>query len=317
MNKNEFSNELRRRLSGLPQDELERTVSYFCEMIDDRVEDGMTESDAVASLQSFDEIARELAAERAPTSPNEYDGAGLRAVRVEDVNCPVILQPSGDGFVRLDYRENEKKHYEIELADGVLTVRGVPDAKWYNLIGLGAGWHAAFRPFVLSVPDRFAGDVTLRTKNAPVTASKTHITGALELCTTNTPVTARDISAGGAVTIHTTNARVSMSNLRAGGISAESSNGRLEAVHLTAQSDIALETSNGRIEVERLDAGDGITLRTSNGRVSGTVTGQLRDYSVRSRTSNGGSTLPVDMPGGSKRLEVYTSNGTIDLRFLG
>ena len=43
LNKEQFLAALGARLSGMPKADLERTLQYYREMIDDRVEDGMTE----------------------------------------------------------------------------------------------------------------------------------------------------------------------------------------------------------------------------------------------------------------------------------
>jgi uncharacterized membrane protein len=56
MNKAEFTQQLANSLAGLSQYDVNRSVDYYTEMIDDRVEDGMTEEDAVAALGSIDEI---------------------------------------------------------------------------------------------------------------------------------------------------------------------------------------------------------------------------------------------------------------------
>ena len=45
MNKQEFLTRLRLGLAGLPQEEIAERVSFYHEMIDDRVEDGLTEED--------------------------------------------------------------------------------------------------------------------------------------------------------------------------------------------------------------------------------------------------------------------------------
>ena len=48
MNKDLFMNELMARLSGLPQADIEERLAFYSEMIDDRIEDGMTEEEAAA-----------------------------------------------------------------------------------------------------------------------------------------------------------------------------------------------------------------------------------------------------------------------------
>ena len=60
MNKEHFLSELSRRLDGLNGNDLYRTLEYYAEMIDDRVEDGMSEEAAVAALGDLEAIAREI-----------------------------------------------------------------------------------------------------------------------------------------------------------------------------------------------------------------------------------------------------------------
>lgn len=57
MNKSEFLEQLESGLKDLPNSEIKKSLNYYSEMIDDRIEDGESESDAVASLGSVDEIA--------------------------------------------------------------------------------------------------------------------------------------------------------------------------------------------------------------------------------------------------------------------
>ena len=63
MDKALFLDELRRRLSGLPQSDLDERLLFYSEMIDDRMEDGLTEEEAVAGIGSVDEIVEQIMAE--------------------------------------------------------------------------------------------------------------------------------------------------------------------------------------------------------------------------------------------------------------
>lgn len=63
MNKNEFLSELRAGLAGLPQDDVEERIAFYGEMIDDRVEEGVTEEEAVGMIGSVDEIVSQIIAE--------------------------------------------------------------------------------------------------------------------------------------------------------------------------------------------------------------------------------------------------------------
>ena len=66
MTKQLFLNELSAALHGLPREERYRTLSYYDELIDDRMEDGQSEEEAVESLGSPEQIAREILGEEEP-----------------------------------------------------------------------------------------------------------------------------------------------------------------------------------------------------------------------------------------------------------
>ena len=63
MNKQEFLAELRRGLSGLPRDDIEERLSFYGEMLDDRMEEGLTEEEAVSAAGPVDEIVRQTVAD--------------------------------------------------------------------------------------------------------------------------------------------------------------------------------------------------------------------------------------------------------------
>ena len=60
MNKTEFVNQLSAGLIGLSQEDIKKSVDFYTEMIDDRIEDGMPEEEAVAALGSVDEIRSKI-----------------------------------------------------------------------------------------------------------------------------------------------------------------------------------------------------------------------------------------------------------------
>ena len=60
MNKQEFLEELREELIGLPQDEIEERLDFYSEMIEDRMEEGLSEEVAVAEIGIPAEIAAQI-----------------------------------------------------------------------------------------------------------------------------------------------------------------------------------------------------------------------------------------------------------------
>lgn len=60
MKKQEFLDELRNRLQGLPPDDLDDRISFYGEMIDDRMDEGKSEEEAVADIGTVDDIVNEI-----------------------------------------------------------------------------------------------------------------------------------------------------------------------------------------------------------------------------------------------------------------
>lgn len=63
MNKTEFLAALKNALSGLPQQDIEERLAFYSELIDDRVEEGLSEEEAVAERGSVDSIAEQTLAD--------------------------------------------------------------------------------------------------------------------------------------------------------------------------------------------------------------------------------------------------------------
>ena len=63
MTKLDFIAELGDKLSGLPADEIEERLNFYCEMIDDYIEDGLSEEEAVAAIGSVEAIVEQIIAD--------------------------------------------------------------------------------------------------------------------------------------------------------------------------------------------------------------------------------------------------------------
>lgn len=60
MNKRAFLERLRVRLRGLPRREVEERLNFYIEMIDDRIEEGLSEEEAIDAVGDVDEIAAQI-----------------------------------------------------------------------------------------------------------------------------------------------------------------------------------------------------------------------------------------------------------------
>jgi uncharacterized membrane protein len=72
MTKAEFLMRLQEQIREYPSEETEQSLNYYSEMIDDRMEDGMTEAEAIASLGAVEDIAEEIKCELPLTTLVKY-----------------------------------------------------------------------------------------------------------------------------------------------------------------------------------------------------------------------------------------------------
>lgn len=63
MNKQEFLAELRKGLHGLPQNDIEERLTFYNEMIADRMEEGLTEDAAVSEVGTVNEVISQIVTE--------------------------------------------------------------------------------------------------------------------------------------------------------------------------------------------------------------------------------------------------------------
>ena len=64
MKKSEFIEALRGRLQGIPREDLEERLAFYEEMIDDRIEDGLSEEEALAAVGSVESVAEAILQEQ-------------------------------------------------------------------------------------------------------------------------------------------------------------------------------------------------------------------------------------------------------------
>ena len=58
-----FIHQLKKKLANLPEKERKKSLAFYSEMIDDAMEDGMSEAEAVKSLGDVNDIARDILSE--------------------------------------------------------------------------------------------------------------------------------------------------------------------------------------------------------------------------------------------------------------
>ena len=234
--------------------------------------------------------------------------ATVRQLRVIDDNNGVQIETSPDESIHLRWSENASHKYDVTGEGGILVLE-------HQRTNFLERMFAASRrdKVVVQLPAGFAGAVEINTTNASIKGEKLQLAGPVVLITRNAKIDLENVAAG-QLRMDTSNAKLTLEKVSAEHIELHTSNAPISVERVTAQT-LYAKTSNGAIKTEGLDA-QAVDLTTSNGAISGELAGKPEDYSVESATSNGKNRNPT-RPGGQRRLRLKTSNGGINLEFLG
>lgn len=93
MTKLQFLFALRDALAELPRDELEQRLHFYSEMIEDRMEEGLSEEEAVSAVGSVEEILLQLVGETSPAILPKNRAKSSKRMKAWEVVLLVLGSP--------------------------------------------------------------------------------------------------------------------------------------------------------------------------------------------------------------------------------
>lgn len=99
MNKKDFLAALDRSLNGLPKEDREKSLSFYEEMIQDRMEDGVSEEEAVAAIGSVEGITAQVLSDIPLTRLVKTKVMPRRALRAWELVLLILGSPLWLSFV--------------------------------------------------------------------------------------------------------------------------------------------------------------------------------------------------------------------------
>lgn len=93
MNKQDFLTELSNALQGLPQSDIDKSLEYYSEIIYDQMEEGQTEEEAVAALDSPNNIANQILMDTALPKLVRAKVKPARTMRIGEILLLVLGSP--------------------------------------------------------------------------------------------------------------------------------------------------------------------------------------------------------------------------------
>lgn len=310
MTKEAFLEELNRLTGALTEQERARLKDYYGEMIDDRVEEGVPEEEAVAALGSPADIAREFAPAAVPaerTGGSEtVDALESLRVHVRNADVKIAREPLENGAAA-QLRFSDPTRFEWRAEGGALVIEER---------------EAEGERFSLRWLKRMILDSDLRL----TVALSCGLSGALEVTSAGGDARLENITLGDGATLSTASGDIRLSSV-ACGVAFEMADGKLRLVNArpaelrvhSASGDVEandvrvngpakLETASGDIELRNLDCGE-LTLVTASGDIE-VDRGRATDASIRAASGD----VRLDEVECDPELTVETASGDIELK---
>ena len=263
MNKTEFLVELREKLSGIPQNEVSDRLVFYGEMIDDRVEDGLTEEEAIAEIGTVEEIASQILSEVPVTEPvkvtkpavqtpaKKSPGTvviteGFRNINVFTSTDDVEFYPSENGTCKVVFPENEKQTHSAAVRDGTLYVIVKDNRKWYDFIAF-----PSFRSTRIQIylPETEYSSLTVKGNTGDI-----NIPAGFRFESVKASVVTGDIgclsSVSGLIHLASNTGDIDVKDIYAGEISVSSTTGDVDVFAVTCTGNIEVKVTTGDISLK-------------------------------------------------------------------
>lgn len=362
MNRDEFFKMLLFYLGQLSQEEGFKIATFFSDMIDDKIEDGIAADVALKELGDPRELAsyilknayditpelKQYVEEQQPQTPihtetitplgaqKDYaaDCTNIKQININVRNVEINASPASDDKVHIKYTQTEQMTFAVSEAGGVLELIMTSGAnEGFSLKGILGGKKKEAAPVVkLEVPPKYKENIVLNTENATIQVTGIANANVFECSTKNAALRVIDTTASSVhartsghrltitnvnverdISVSTSNASIDINKTNGESISCKTSGSEISLNDVEAKNMIQATTSNAYIAITKI-SGNYIDLRTTGGKISGTIIGNINDYSITSKSSGGKSNLP-NIPFGVKRLSAVTSKENINITF--
>ena len=314
MNRQELLDALRQRLSNLSESEVRRQLERFAEMIDDRVEMGMKETDAVAALGDPDKlIADSLLPAAAAPEAGDY-GDFIDEIRIHmknaDVKVCAGILPKG---MTARIEASERNVFTWSLENGMLTLTEAAEnrrALFRRDSTLTLSLADMIDPEKL-IADSYGGDlkiegvsarqmVVLSTSTGDIKVKRLNCQGRAEITSRSGDIALTDVQILGDCKLENMSGDIEMKRLEAGSLRGRAASGDIEGATVRAGT-VVFGTASGDIEIDDLSARPSIRCESISGDIQLSLTGGPYDL-------NGEEGVPVQLNTRSGEIKVKNNN---------
>ena len=313
MNKKEFLEALGANTSALSDRDRERLLDYYAELIDDSVEEGLSEAEAVAALGDPAALAKEFASAKTEAAPADDPRAesvpGLGGLRVRVIHADVTIkrQPLDNGAAA-QLRFSDPARFEWRMDGDVMeVVEKEPEGGRFSARRMLQMLSSPGLRATVVLSDALSGGLDYSAAGGDLYVDGVELGGGAALSSASGDIRLKNVALGEALEIQCRSGDVKAENLRAAAAVVHSTSGDITADRLATGGELRLETANGDVELRSLECG-ALKLSTASGDIE---IDRGRAGAAAIRTASGDARL--DELEANPTLDVETASGDIDL----
>ena len=336
MMKQAFLDRLNALTGALTEQERARLAEYYSEMIDDRMEEGIDEEEAVAALGDPMDIAREFvpAARQAEADAGSETVSALRGLQVKVANADVeIVRESLDNGAAAQLRFSDPKRFEWRMDGDTLSVQERRPEERHMGLEAGLRWlkqmisEPSLRVTV-ALSEGLADALDFEGSGGDIRLEGVRFAKA-RLVTASGDIELKSVACenGIGIDIRSHSGDVTLTDVRASNLMAHTASGDISGRGLDLSGRLRLESASGDVELRGLDCAEANVTTASGdieidrGRASGTSI-QSASGDVRLDELETDPTLAVQTASGDVELtrciaretRLATASGDVKLR---
>lgn len=341
MNKNDYLNKLKRALSNVSAAERERTLSYYSELIDDRIEEGVPEAQVISELEPPQAVVSRLLAEGVIHRQSKKTNTGLivgvsigvllliAVILVPILSFSGVRDKNGDpngvpvteGEASTVTREYPSEtRFEFDLVSSSLTVEPSKDDS-YHL------YYRTSDKTKLTLKEN-QGSVVLKEDNVKKWFFSTGWNSTGTLVTLQVPEKEKSV-----LSCSTVSGDAEFKSVLLDGVNIVTVSGDVEIKSADSAQVLSIVTTSGNVDLTGCSLSsvsavtvsgdlvlentefDSLDFETVSGNLEGELKGKPEDYGVYFSTVSGSNSLKGLSGPSGKQINVNSVSGDIDLDF--
>ncbi len=282
-----------------------------------------------------------------------YKGSDIVSLSADCDSANITVYKASGSDILLNWDEDDKRRCDITNDGGELKITYRDHRKWYEYLRFGV--NVKTYELSIGLPEAYTGALNLSTGSGNVKAENLSVSDDVSFSTASGNVSVNGVSTAGSLKLSLSSGNITASNLSSGaGVEFKNVSGNIKAENVTLNGDFSAQTSSGNLKIYSISgakevslkcvsggidfsditaedlyvtassgnvtfsdiyADKSIELKAVSGNVTGSISDDIKNYTIESSCVSGNNSLPESASYGDKTLTVKVSSGNIKVDF--